>query len=219
MAKTFTDENNTINLRNNSSTSTIFDKSTDIPGAYYLAENPKYFEPQRGNTFKLSITGLKEKLSETSETVSVNNYAIDNIEEVIQLSIKSSSVPHFTTEPISINRGNTTMHFAGKSSFGDGKLVVNDYIGAGTKDALLAWQRLVFNPSTEKTGLASDYKMNATLVEYTPEYQVVRTWKIYGCWITGLSEADYDYDTADAKTIDCNIKYDKAIIDFSETEA
>ena len=105
------------------------------------------------------------------------------------------------------------MHFAGKAEFGDGKLTLNDYIGAGTKDILLAWQKQAYDVKTEKTGLASDYKIDAYLLEYTPEYQLVRTWVIKGCWISGISDADYDHDTADNKTLDATIVYDKAWID------
>lgn len=208
----YTNEQRKINLRNVEQNSTI-DTAGDRLGTYYLADNPKYFEPQRGNTFMFYVDGLSNKLD-----IPNNAYARANADDVIQLSVKSSSVPHFTTEKLTINRGNSQMHFAGKSTFGDGKLAVHDYIGAGTKDILMAWQKKAYNPDTEKTGLASDYKMDAYLLEYTPEYQLVRTWKLYGCWISGLTEQDYDHDTADNKLIDVSIIYDKAIIDNSDIE-
>ena len=208
----YKDEQRKINLRNVEQNSTIATKGDKI-GTYYLAENPKYFEPQRSNTFLFYVDGLSNKLN-----IPNNEYAATNADDVIQLSVKSSSVPHFTTEKLTINRGNSQMHFAGKSTFGDGKLSVHDYIGAGTKDILLAWQRMVYNPDTEKTGIASDYKMDAYLLEYTPEYQLVRTWIMYGCWISGISESDYDHDSSENKLIDATIIYDKAMIDNSDIE-
>ena len=204
----YSNDQKKINLRNVQRPSKIDIPANDPIGTYYLADNPKYFEPQRDNTFMFYVDGLSKKLNIVN-----NEYARVNADDVLRLSVKSSSVPHFTTEPITINRGNSQMHFAGKSKFGEGKLVVNDYIGAGTKDVLLAWQRKVYNVETEKTGLASDYKLDAYLLEYTPEYQLVITWKLYGCWITGLSEGDYDHESSGLKTIDVSIIYDKAIID------
>ena len=205
-----TAEQKKINLRNEERNSTLHE-SGDKLGTYYLADNPKYFEPQRGNTFTFYVSGLSNKLN-----IPNNLYAQANADEVIKLSCKGAPVPHFNIGKLTINRGNSQMHFAGKAEFGDGKLVVHDYIGAGTKDVLLAWQRQAYDVQTEKVGLASDYKVDAYLLEYTPEYQLVRTWILRGCWINGLSEADYDHDSAELKTIEANIVYDKAYVDTSD---
>ena len=207
----FTEQQKKINLRNVDQKSTLHTPSSDPTGAYYLADNPKYFEPQRANTFSFYVQGLSNKLN-----IPNNIYAQANADDVIRVAVKTSSIPHFTTNKLTINRGNTQMHFAGKSEFGDGKIALHDYIGAGTKDILLAWQRQVFDPETEKTGLASDYKMDAYLLEYTPDYQLVRTWVLKGCWISGLSESDYDHDSTEVKTIEATIVYDKAYIDNSD---
>lgn len=204
----FTNDQKAINLQNKAASSTLHDLSLDKKGSYYLADNPKFFEPQRGNSFKFYVSGLKDLLKVPS-----NVWAQNNADEVLELSVKSSSVPHFNITTISINRGNSTMKFAGKAEFSDGKLTLNDYIGAGTKDILLAWQKQAYDVRTEKIGLASDYKLDAYLLEYTPEYQLVRTWVLKGCWISGISESDYDHDTTENKTLDATIVYDKAYID------
>ena len=205
-----TDAQKKINLQNLDKSSTIHEQGDKI-GTYYLADNPKYFEPQRGNSFTFYVSGLSNKLN-----IPNNEYAQANADDVIKLSCKSGPVPHFEIDKLTINRGNSQMHFAGKPTFKDGNLVLHDYIGAGTKDVLLAWQRKAYDVQTEKIGLASDYKMDAYMLEYTPEYQLVRTWVIKGCWIRGISEADYDYDTADTKTLEANIVYDKAYVDTSD---
>ena len=201
-----------IFLKNKAAASALDTGTTaDKFGTYYLAENPKEYEIQRSNTFELRIEGLNKTLNIPQNTV-----AAENAEEVLKLSVSSSSVPHFTQNVIEIKRGNNTMKFAGAASFGEGTIKYNDYIGAGTKDVLVAWQQKCYNVRTEKVGLAKDYKRDATLVEYTPDFQIVRTWKLYGCWISGLSEDEYNSESADKHAVTATIQYDKAMIDISE---
>lgn len=206
--------NKDIRANENFVKSTLHTAADTNIGTYYLADNPRYFEPQRTNSFEFYVQDLNKQL----DNIPNNSWAWMNAEEILRLSVKSSSVPHFTTAPITINRGNSQMHFAGKSQFGDGEFVVHDYIGAGTKDMLLAWQRQVYDPNTDKTGLASDYKKDAYLLEYTPEHQLVRTWKLYGCWITEISEENYDHEDAKDKMLTVKFKYDRAKLDFSDQQ-
>lgn len=201
-----------INLQNVDRPSTLHEAG-DRLGTYYLTDNPKYYEIQRSNNFVFYVSGLSKKLS-----IANNKYAQENADDVIKISVNKATVPHFTQGAIQVKRGNNTMKFAGAPEFGSGSIDLNDYIGAGTKDVLLAWQNKSYDVRTEKVGLASDYKKDAYLLEYTPDYQLVRTWKLMGCWISGLSEGEYSHDSADKHTISATIEYDKAWIDISDVE-
>ena len=201
-----------INLQNVDRDSTIH-VAGDKLGTYYLTDNPKYYEIQRSNNFVFYVSGLSKKLS-----IANNKYAQENADDIIKISVNKATVPHFTQSAIQVKRGNNTMKFAGAPEFGSGSIDLNDYIGAGTKDVLLAWQNKSYDVRTEKVGLASDYKKDAYLLEYTPDYQLVRTWKLMGCWISGLSEGEYSHDSADKHTITATIEYDKAWIDISDVE-
>mgnify|MGYP003322441002 CR=1 FL=1 len=78
--------------------------------------------------------------------------------------------------------------------------------------ALMSWQDLSFNVRTEKVGLASNYKLDCYVKEYTPDYILIRSWKLYGCWITGISESGFDASAADnLNQITATVQYDKAI--------
>lgn len=201
-----------INLQNVDRPSTLHEAG-DRLGTYYLTDNPKYYEIQRSNNFVFYVSGLSKAFN-----IANNKYAQDNADDVIKISVNKSTVPHFTQSAIQVKRGNNTMKFAGAPEFGSGSIDLNDYIGAGTKDVLLAWQNKSYDVRTEKVGLASDYKKDAYLLEYTPDYQLVRTWKLMGCWISGLSEGEYSHDSADKHTITATIEYDKAWIDISDVE-
>lgn len=205
-----------INLQNQDKNSTLSTPSTLNRGTHYLADNPTHYEIQRSNTFMFYVTFPEGYFADDATLAAQSEYARVHASEVLRISVNSAFVPHFTTNAITLKRGNNTMKFAGNPEFGNGTLKIDDFIGAGTKDLVMAWQRKVYNIDTEKVGLASDYKLDASLVEYTPDYQIVRTWKLKGCWISSLSEEDYSHDNADKHGINCTIEYDKAFVDVSD---
>ena len=168
-------------------------------GAYHLANNPDLYEVARSNNFEFVVTNLNELLraGESEET----GATITNVSEILRLSVVSASVPTFKQEPILIRRGNSVMKAAGIPSFESGSLVVNDYIGADTKSALMAWQNLSYNVKTEKVGRMSQYKKDCYLLEYTPDYQLVRQWVLKGCWVAGLTMDAFNQEQGEKRTI------------------
>lgn len=184
-------------------------------GTYHLADNPQLYEIQRSNNFELIVTGL-ENLRRPGTVGDESTAVIKNAQEVIRLSVASSFVPSFSQQSIEIRRGNSSFKYAGVPTFSGGQVVVNDYIGADTLGCLNAWQALSYNVYTEKVGLASDYKKECTLIEYSPDYQVVRKFNLHGCWISSLTQSDFNSDGNDKHQITMTIEIDRAEIDTSE---
>lgn len=141
--------------------------------AYHLANNPEVFELQRNN-FDFIVTDIDNIVRSDAKDTDTNR-TISNAQNVLHFSVVSSSLPMFTQNIISVNYGNSVMKAAGKPTFSDGTLVVNDYIGADTKSVLMAWQNLSYNVRTDKVGRMADYKKNCYLQEYTSDWQLVRT--------------------------------------------
>ena len=81
-----------IYLQNTEKESTLNSALSDKVGTstYYLTEDPTHYEIQRNNNFVFYVTGLNAKLS-----IVQNNYAQKNAEDVLKVSVASSSVPHF----------------------------------------------------------------------------------------------------------------------------
>ena len=196
--------------------STIDQISQISHGAYVLADNPNLYEIQRTNNFEFIVTDL-DNLLRAGAAGTENLAVIDNAQEVLRISVNSSAVPHFTQEVIQVRRGNSVQKFAGTPSFNEGSIVLNDFFGADTKAVLMAWQNLSYNVRTEKVGLVTDYKKDCYLVEYTPDYQEVRRWKLHGCWVSQLSETEYNHESNDKHSITATIQYDRAEIDMSDT--
>ena len=201
-----------IRINGNDYNSTINDSSTPgTPiGTYHLANNPNIYEIQRTNNFEFVVSDIDGILRAGSESAT---YA--NAQEVIRMSVVSCPIPHFSQNAIEVKRGNTTLKYAGVPTFQAGTIVLNDYIGADTAGVLEAWQNLSYNVRTEKVGLASDYKKDCYLIEYSPDYQPVRRLIMRGCWVSGLSEDEMNNENNSKKTVRATIEYDRAELDVS----
>ena len=186
----------------------------NIRGAYHLANNPELYEPQRKNNFELQVTGL-EDLANIYNT-EFDTAKIQNAADIIRFSLAKGFVPSFAQSPIEIAYGNNKIKFAGKPEWQNGDIQLNDYIGAHTKEVMLAWQRLSYNPKTQKVGRAKDYKKTAYLVEYAPDGEIVRTWLIKGCWLTDLKFDDYSADESGKQQMTASIAYDYAYPEIDE---
>ena len=185
-------------------------------GTYHLADNPNLYEIQRTNNFEFVVMDINNILRAGMRDTSANRIA--NAQEILRMSVSSAAIPHFSQNPIEVKRGNSTLKYAGVPSFNEGSLTLIDYIGADTKAILMAWQNLSYNVQTEKVGLITDYKKDAYLIEYSPDMQIVRQWKLHGCWISNITEPEYSSEGNDKHTISVTIQYDRAEIDTSSVQ-
>lgn len=132
--------------------------------------------------------------------------------DALRLNVVKSSVPNFTIEPLEYRRGNDVVKFAGVPTFKDGSITVDDVVGLRTKDMLYAWQYLAYNPITRKGGRMKDYKKTCTLIEYTQDYEQIRYWTLYGCFVTGIDEGEFDRENDGKRQMTVAISYDRAIM-------
>lgn len=185
-------------------------------GAFHFSNNPEIYEIQRGNNFEFIVTDL-DNLRRAGTDGSESDSKLENPQEYLRLSVASASVPHYSQNAIEVKRGNTTIKYAGVMSFPSGSIEVYDFIGARTKDILMAWQNLSGDIKKETVGLQASYKKQCQLIEYSPDYnQKVRTWILEGCWVSNISEGNYDQNNNDSRRISATIEYDKAYVDTSE---
>ena len=136
--------------------------------------------------------------------------------DALRLNVVKSSVPNFTVETHEYRRGNDVIKFAGVPTFKEGSITVDDVVGLRTKDMLYAWQYLAYNPITRKGGRMKDYKKTCTLIEYTQDYEQIRYWTLYGCFVTGIDEGDFDRENDGKRQMTVAISYDRAIMSIDE---
>lgn len=182
----------------------------------------QYWEAARTGFFSLIVPPTINTFTRASKNKEEGNdltaYGIQ-ANESLKLNVLTSDVPHFTLEVLQYKRGNDVVKFAGVPTFEAGSVKVDDVIGQYTKDILMAWQAKAYDVHTGKGGRMKDYKLDCDLVEYTQDYEIVRTWKLLGCWISALSEDGFDKENDGKRAITATIQYDRAYIDESAKKA
>lgn len=186
-----------------------------------IATNMEDYEAARSGFFVLEVADLSNLIKQNF-TRGINDDGVEfmneaSVKEILRLNIVKSPVPTYSVETLQYTRGNDVVHFAGKPTFDSGSFTVDDVVGVDTKSILMAWLRLAYDPHTFKGGRMKDYKKTCTLMEYTQDYELVRTWTLYGVFITGLSEGEFDKENDGKRQITANFVYDFAIME-SEIE-
>jgi len=179
-------------------------------GTWHLADNPKQYQPVRTNNFRFLVSGLDNLLRVAGDANDAGDY-ITNSQEVLDFSVVRFDEPDFSQDKIDINRGNSTIHYAGKASYKDNSLVINDFAGADGKSVLRAWQALSYDPVNDTIPSSDVYKKDATVLEYLPDNTLINYWELKGCWVSSISVTGYDNDNSQKKTVTATIVYDRAI--------
>jgi hypothetical protein len=187
--------------------------------AMHISTNLANYEAARSGFFSLIVDDIDNivKASYTGEhSAATTGDKIAKAQETLKLNVTQAPVPHFQLQKLSYKRGNDTVNFAGTPEFQDGEITVDDVVGLDTKSILMAWQGLAYNVHTRKGGRMKDYKKNATLIEYTQDFEQVRSWTLYGCWISNVTEDSFNKEQDGKRQIRATIVYDRAVMNLPE---
>lgn len=186
--------------------------------AMHISTNLANYEAARSGFFSLIVDDINNIISAAysgdPKAAATSDKIGAQAQETLKLNVVKAPVPHFSITKQSYRRGNDVVNFAGVPEFKDGSIVVDDVVGMDTKSILMAWQGLAYNVHTRKGGRMKDYKKNCTLIEYTQDFEQIRSWTLYGCWIQDLQEGDFDKENDGKRQITANIVYDRAIMNL-----
>ena len=101
---------------------------------------------------------------------------------------------------------------AGNPSFDAGSFECQDFVGLDTKSALMAWHGLAYDVVNDLGGRMKDYKKNCTLIEYDQAHNEIRHWDLIGCWISDITEDEFDVSADGDRKIGCTIQYDRSVM-------
>ena len=184
--------------------------------AQHISTNLANYEAARSGFFSLIVDDIDNIVKASYSGADVKEAAasdkIARAQEVLKLNVVKAPVPHFTLKTEQYRRGNDVVKFAGVPDFESGNIVVDDVVGLDTKSILMAWQGLAYNVHTRKGGRMKDYKKNATLIEYTQDFEQIRSWTLHGCWISNITEGEFDKENDGKRQITAKIEYDRAEI-------
>jgi hypothetical protein len=182
--------------------------------AQHISTNLANYEAARTGFFSLIVDDIDNivKASYSGDpSAAADSDKIARAQEILKLNVLKAPVPHFSLKAEEFRRGNDVVKFAGVPTFeSGGDITVDDVVGLDTKSILMAWQALAYNVYTRKGGRMKDYKKNCTLIEYTQDYEQVRSWTLYGCWISKISEDPFDKENDGHRKISATIEYDRA---------
>lgn len=181
--------------------------------AQHISSNLANYEAARTGFFSLIVDDIDNIVNAAFSGDPRDAAASDKIaraQETLKLNVIKAPVPHFSLATLEYRRGNDQVKFAGVPTFDAGDITVDDVVGMDTKSILMAWQALAYNVYTRKGGRMKDYKKTATLIEYTQDFEQVRSWTIYGCWVSKISEGEFDKENDGKRQITATIEYDRA---------
>lgn len=174
----------------------------------YEAARTGFFTMMPANAEDEVLSLIAKKLKEYSSDFAAYNGKM--IQDYLRLNVTKAKIPHFSVETLSYKRGNEVVKFAGVPTFDEGSITVDDIVGLDTKSILEAWLELAYDLNTRTGGRMYEYKMDWVLTEYTQDYRPIRTWRLVGCFISALSEDDFDKTSDGARQISATIQYDRA---------
>lgn len=181
--------------------------------AQHISTNLANYEAARTGFFSLIVDDIDNivKASYSGDPkAAADSDKIARAQETLKLNVTKAPVPHFSLATLEYRRGNDVVKFAGVPTYDAGDITVDDVVGMDTKSILMAWQALAYNVHSRKGGRMKDYKKNCTLIEYTQDFEQVRSWTLYGCWISKISEGDFDKENDGKRQITATIEYDRA---------
>jgi hypothetical protein len=183
--------------------------------AQHISTNLTNYEAARSGFFSLIVSDIDNIINAAysgDPSDAADSDKIAKAQETLKLNVIKAPVPHFGLEVLKYKRGNDTVTFAGTPDFEAGSITVDDVVGMDTKSILMAWQALAYNVHTRKGGRMKDYKKTCTLVEYTQDFEQIRSWTLYGCWINKISEGEFDKENDGKRQITAELQYDRAIM-------
>lgn len=187
----------------------------------HISSNMAAYEAARSSFFVFIISDLDNLLKPnyTGEIEDAKDTdKIKNAAEYIRLNVVKCEMKDFSIDTLEYRRGNDVVKFAGTPKWDAGSITVDDVVGLDTKSILTAWLHLTYNPHTRKGGRMKDYKKTCTLIEYTQDYEQIRSWTLEGCFVTSLSNDNFDRESNDKRQIQATIEYDRAIMSIPEEE-
>jgi len=156
------------------------------------------FEPQRAFQWLFTIQGLSGA-------------------DVLELALRSVSLPNPTVEEIEIPFMNSSVFVPGRTLPSEATLTFNDYLDKDVAGIIARWHKQTANTMTGQIGYAKLIKREATLTLFSPDFSEERVWLLEGVWCKDVTFGELAYDSSEVVQVEVTIRYDRA--HYGETDA
>ena len=167
------------------------------------------FEPQRLYNFELQIVGLDNLYTAdrqgTNDGSGADGVNFGSAAERILVACSSFSVPNTEVGTIEIPHYNNTTKYAGKVTFGNATLKIEQFLGSFTEQIMTTWARCVYDPKTQNIGFKNDYAKDMFVIQYDSKGGNPRVWKMENAWPNVLPGANWDYTSTERRQMEYTI--------------
>ncbi len=128
--------------------------------------------------------------------------------------IKTANKPSYQINGLEIDYINIKRKYAGKLDWQPISLTLYDPVVPSAAQAVMEWTRLHHESLTGRAGYVDFYKKDIELYGIGPVGDLIEKWRIYGAFITSANFGEYDWANDEAISIDMEITYDWAVLEF-----
>lgn len=137
--------------------------------------------------------------------------------DLLTLSTDSIGAIEETQDVITVHYGNGIIKFPSKVSFSDVSWTLNCYCSPNVLGALREWRKQVFDPTTEKIGVPSEYFKLAYIVRFDGQGNERDVLKLPGVWLSSLNYGDMNAQGGDVVKVSVTLVISK-VIPLTEAE-
>jgi hypothetical protein len=155
--------------------------------------------------------------------------AVDS--QVLTRQVISVSKPSVTFNEIAIHRYNAAAYVAGKHTWANLALVIEDDIGSGAAEVIRAQverQLTLIADGAAPLGLSAAvaggaYKFNTVILQLdgtgadAGEPNFLEKWTCQGCWFSNVTYGDLSNETDTAMHISTQIRFDHAFVEYNNS--
>ena len=114
-------------------------------------------------------------------------------------------------DSIVVHYGNGVIKFPSKVTFADVDWTLNCYCTPNVLESLREWRRMVYDPSTERMGLPTEYMRQVYFIRYDGQGNVRDVIKCPGTWIGALDNGSMNQQGGEIVKVKCPFIISRAI--------
>lgn len=165
---------------------------------------------------KRHMLGIDNYVPLTTNNFEVRIYNMDGTsptEFSDLLTLSTAEVGEITEEQDSIvvHYGNGLIKFPSKVSFSDVTWTLNCYCEPNVLESLRAWRKQIYDPTTERMGLPSEYMRQVYFLKYDGQGNIRDAIRCPGTWIGALSNGAMNQEGGSVVQVQVPFVISKAI--------
>ena len=155
-----------------------------------------------------------DKMFYTNFEPKMKNRYVMEIDNIPSYMVKAAARPSIQFEPVVLDHINIKRKLQGKGEWQDITITRYDPSVPSGAHAVMDWVRLGHESVTGRRGYADFYKKDLDFYMLGPVGDKIEQWKIKGAFIISANFGDVAFDSNEPATIELQLAYDYAILEF-----